>query len=975
MDLDIIASKLNCEVRQDAISKKIYSVDASIYELEPLGIVIPRDVDELLLAMELAASEGISVTARGAATGITGGCLSHHLVIDTAQYLNKIIDIDIDNEYVICQPGVVQDALNEALLPYGYRLGPDTSTGNRATLGGMLANNAAGSRSLKYGRMVDHVQAVDLALSGGDLIVCCPLDEAAWQSKCRQGDREGKIYAELSGVIKEYGSLIEGSFPKIPRHVSGYNLGALIEPSPLNLSKIIAGSEGSLGIATKIKMRIAKCPAFSGVCLLHLKDMLSGMASLEKMLAHHPMAIEMIDDKIIAMAKGSPSVKDKLSWLKGEPEAVFVAEFEASTREDLKDKLCHFASEMRALDVAYDIQMLIDAKEIAKIWQVRKAGLGLLLSKRSYARAIAFIEDVSVAPAKLAPFMKEFCSYLKEQGKEAGIYGHVGSGCMHIRPYVDLRDQRELDLMRKIMVETSGMVLKYHGSLSGEHGDGLIRSWLNESFFGKELYQAFKLIKKAFDPRGLVNPGKVVDGPDLVQDLRLSPSMPAVSLPTFLDFSAEGGIELAADLCNGNAECRKASGLMCPSFQVTQDEFDTTRARAQSLRAIIHGRLPKEEFEGDALHEVLDLCIECKGCKRDCPSEVDMAKMKSEFLYHYHQKHGYGAREWLFAHMHTLNSLAAPMASFFNAFLDGALCRLLLRSLKITTKRGLPKLAKMRFSQWIAANKQEGGGNCEKEVVLFNDTYMEFNEPKIGQAAFQILQLLGYHIHVVRPACCGRAFISKGFLKEAKAHAKKVVEALYPYAQRKLKLVVLEPSCLSAFRDDFRGLLGKEEDGLKGQWSAVAKQALSLEEFLLLHGQDGKLPLPFKEEERRILVHGHCHQKALQGTDAMLSVLRGIPGFHVEEIPSGCCGMAGAFGYEEEHYEFSMKIGELKLFPRLREAKKNTLIVANGISCRSQIAHGSSFQACHLAEAIALQLAREASASSELQATAHKIEA
>lgn len=939
------------DVYHDPLTCSIYSVDASIYEVTPLAVVLPTDKNDLLNALNIAAEFHVPVTARGAATGITGSCLGPGLIIDTSKHLHHILEINIEQEYAVCEPGVVQDRLNEALAPHGYRLGPDTSTGNRATLGGMLANNSAGARSLIYGCMADHVAEVELALSGGELLTFSQVGTEEWENKRGQQDREGHIYREVFQILRKYRDAILTRFPQIPRHVSGYNLDRLLTAPPLNISQLIAGSEGTLGIATKIKMNIARKPRFTGICVLHLQETLRAMRSIHEMLAHHPIALEMIDDKILNAARLSPVVRHRLGWLAGNPESVFVAEFEAEDPHSLQTKLQTFAKEMSARSIGYAQVILTDPQQIASVWEVRKSGLGLLLSKRGYSRAIAFIEDISIAPEKLADFMTEFSTYLKSIGKEAGIYGHIGSGCMHIRPYIDLRKAADLSLMREIMERVSSMVLAHGGAMSGEHGDGLIRSWLNKKMFGHDLYQAFKELKTAFDPDNLMNPGKIIDGSPLNENLRLSPETKHVPIDSFLDFSKEGGIELAADMCNGNGQCRKKESVMCPSFQVSDNEYDTTRARAQSLRAIIHGKLPIEALKGRALYDVLDLCIECKGCKRECPSQVDMAKMKAELLYQYQEAHGYSLRNRFFAYLPTFSRLASPFAALANGLAATSLFKRGLAWLGIAPERSLPALAKERFSTWFQQQQQTPQ---IKTVVLFNDTYTEFYEPHIGQAAYKVFKALGYEVLLANGMCCGRPLISKGLLKQAKANAISFVEKLNEMVNENRSLVVLEPSCASVFSDDTDGLLGKDP-----QLERLRSHTLSFDEFLHQHLVEGQLPLPFHDTQQNIWVHGHCHQKSLVGIKISLEVLQGISGFSVHEINSGCCGMAGAFGYEKEHYDFSMKIGDLKLFPQVQALHNKDLIIANGFSCRSQIKDGTPKRAIHLAEVIAFHLIQD----------------
>lgn len=514
---------------------------------------------------------------------------------------------------------------------------------------------------------------------------------------------------------------------------------------------------------------------------------------------------------------------------------------------------------------------------------------------------------------------------------------------MHVRPYIDLRKEEDVDLMVRMMNDVSTMVLGHGGAMSGEHGDGRIRTWLNKKMFGDQVYQAFIDLKLAFDPHYLFNPGVIVDGPNVLNQLRLSPSTQIQQIDTYLNFNREGGFALSADLCNGNGACRKTEGVMCPSFQATHNEYDTTRARAQALRAIINGRVPKEEITGQGLHDVLDLCLQCKGCKTECPSQVDMAKMKAEVLHHYYHKHGTPLRALFFGHVGRLNALAAPFTGLFNWMITQSWAKVLLEKLGVTRHREVPRLAKQRFSSWFRHFKQEP---LTKKVVLFNDTYSEFNYPEIGQSAVHVLNAMGYEVIVPEWTCCGRPLISKGLLPQARKAAEKVIDRLYGYAQEGLQIVGLEPSCILTLRDEFIDLVTSEKAG------AIAKASLTFDEFVAQHLNE----LPMKKQVAQVKVHGHCHQKAMVGMKPTMQVLRSIPGFSVEEIPSGCCGLAGSFGYEKEHYELSMRIGELKLFPFIRESSEESIIVADGVSCRSQIGHGTQRSSYHLAEVLSKNL-------------------
>lgn len=924
------------DVRFDQIARRVYSVDASIYEVEPIGIVLPKDRADLQVALQIAYAHQIPVIPRGAATGITGGCLGKGLIIDTSKFLNQILEINYQEEFAICEPGVVQDVLNETLAKQNYRLGPDTSTGNRATLGGMVGNNAAGARSLRYGKMVDHVQELELLLADGEILSFAPCSPEEWKQKSLLLNAEGRIYRTIQQIQDNYETEIEKHFPKIPRRVSGYNLDELLKPPPHNICKLIVGAEGSLGIVSKIKVKISQRPMCTGMCVIHFDDMALAFHTVEQILAYHPLSLEMIDQQIIRMGRLSPTMQSQLGWLQGDPEAVFAVEFEGNTPSDVTAKLMQFEQIMRDKKIGYAYTILEKKSSIDQVLSVRKAGLELLLSKRSYSRAIAFIEDLSIPPQQLGSFMKEFLSLLKHVGKEAGIYGHVGSGCMHIRPYIDLRNTEEIQLMKTIVEQVSDLILKYGGAMSGEHGDGLVRSWLNKKMFGDKIYEAFCLLKQAFDPLNRMNPGKIVHGPPLTENLRLSPQIKQPKISTFLDFSSEGGFSLAVDLCNGNGQCRKRENIMCPSFQATGDEYDTTRARAQALRAVVNGHLPDLTHEG--IHDVLDLCLECKGCKKECPSHVDMAKMKAEFLFHYQEKHGYSLRNKIFGKMDELYQWTSPFA---NRLSHSFISKLLFKWIGIAPERPPPLLASQKFSNWL--KKQTKPRNDKKRVVLFNDTYNEYLCPEIGQAAWRVLTKLGYEVLVPKRSCCGRPLISKGMLKEARKKAQTLLETLLPYAKEGIPIIGLEPSCILTIMDDYKGLLGNVEN----------LPCMTIDQFLYSE------KLIFPETKKQVSVHGHCHQKAVVGMKPTLEVLRSIKGCDVHEIPSGCCGVAGSFGYEAEHYQISMKIGELVLLPAVRKLGKEDIVIANGISCRSQIQHGAGRASMHLIQFIDKILAQD----------------
>jgi len=937
------------EVRFDTLSKKIYGVDASIYEIEPIGVVLPRDESDVQNAIEIAKKYQVQVIPRGAGTGIAGGCIGRGLVIDLSKHMNLIHEISLNEGWAICDPGVVQDQLNAELSPYGFRLGPDTSTGNRATLGGMVGNNSSGARSLRYGKMGDHVLELWGFLSTGEKVHFRSMtnEEIGISSGSVPISTEARLTREIVDRCSRLRDEIDRRYPKIPRRVSGYNLDEFTGNSPYNLCKLICGSEGGLLFVTKIKLKIIPAPVATALCVIHFNSLQEAFEQVPKLLQFPLLSLEMVDEEIIKMGKISRTMKGKLDWLQGDPGALIIAEVDAQNEGDAIDKLAAIES----MPIGYHKVTMADESSMQYVWDLRKAGLGLLLSRRSYSRAIGFLEDVSVSPYELAPFMKKFMAMLERYGKKAGIYGHIGAGCMHVRPFTNLREPEELKTMRAMMLETADLLLQHQGSLTGEHGDGIVRSWMNEKMFGEVIYKEFQEIKKLFDPDLRLNPGKVIANQDLTENLRIDPNTKQRNLETQFDFSKEGGFALSADLCNGNGQCRKLSDVMCPSYQASYDERHTTRARAQGFRAFFNAKMDASELTGKGLYDVLDLCIECKGCKKECPSQVDMAKMKSEFLYHYQKKHGKTFRSRLFANVGLVNRIGSIFAPLANWIGSSVLSKMVLDLIGIAPQRNLPEFASTRFSKWIywneeikkknlAENPQIKNQPPKTRVVLFNDTYTEFNVPNVGHAAYRFLTKLGFEVIVPQWSCCGRPMISKGFLPEAKNAAKKVVDLLHPFAKEGLPIIFLEPSCYSAIIDDYLDLLPGEEV------KEVAKMAITFDRFV-----EKNMP-EFKALEgyAKVHVHGHCHQKSLDGMDSTLNLLRSIPGLEVNLIQSGCCGMAGSFGYEREHYDFSVAIAHTRLIPQVKKSGELDFLVANGMSCRTQVKDLTGREPLHLAE-------------------------
>ncbi|MGE3539693.1 MAG: FAD-binding and (Fe-S)-binding domain-containing protein [Candidatus Tectimicrobiota bacterium] len=945
--LQDLQKRIAGEVRFDTFSRMLYSTDASIYQIEPLGVVIPRHADDVIATVDIARQHGVPVLPRGGGTGLVGQTIGKAIIIDMSNYMHQITELNTEEQWAWVQPGVVQDQLNAYLRPHGFLFGPDTSTSSRATIGGMIGNNSAGARSILYGKTIDHVLEVQVVLSDGSTATFKPVDKSGLEHKMRGETLEARIYREVRRLAQDNREAVLERYPKILRRVSGYNLDEFIGDGPFNVAKMLVGSEGTLAVVTAAKMRIMPSPKATSVLAVHFDDMIAAVEATNAILPFGPSAIEMIDRQIVDAARASHEFAGSMPFVQGRPDALLAVEFYGDSAAEAADKVQKLEAQLRKEKWGYAYTQALTAADQGNVWKVRKAGLGLLMSRRDDLKPIAFIEDTAVDPAKLPDFLRRFRHIIESHDTTAGYYGHASVGCLHIRPGINLKQKSEVDKMFTMMQEISDLVLEYGGCMSGEHGDGLARSWLNEKHFGPVLYQAFKDVKRAFDPENRMNPGKVVDGPSPLENLRHGPTFQAVDIKTNLDFSRDGGLLTAIDMCNGNGECRKLTGAtMCPSYMATRDEKHSTRGRANALRAIISGRLPREEYTGQGLYDVLDLCLECKACKTECPSNVDMAKLKYEFLSHYYARHGTPLRARLFAHIATVNRLGQMLAPLANWVSQSAAGKWLQSALGIAPQRTLPPFALETFSTWFFRRQRPAQKAARGQVVLFHDTFMEYNYPEVGRAATQLLEAAGFEVLLVERKCCGRPAISKGQIQQSRAYAEYNVHALLPYARRGMAIVGVEPSCILTLREDYLDLVPGPEAQL------VAQQSLTIDEFLHQLQQRGELDLEFSEVPKQLLVHGHCHQKALVGTSPTLALLRLPKGFTVQEIPSGCCGMAGSFGYEAEHYDVSLQIGQQRLFPAVQGADSTVEIVADGISCRQQILHATGRQARHLVEVL-----------------------
>ena len=953
-------------VRFDQGSKLLYSTDASMYQVEPIGVVIPRNADDVRAAVQVAREQKVALLPRGGGTSLTGQTVNRALVVDFTQYMNQVLEVNTEELWARVQPGLVQDELNHHVRSMGLLFGPDTSTSNRATLGGMIGNNSGGSHSLAYGLTVDHVIEIRALLVDGSEVVFGELTPAEFEAKTRAPGLEGQIYREVAAIRESYADEIRARYPKHWRRVAGYNLNELLgiairphsyagggngTPRKLSMARLVVGSEGTLLSILEAKVRLVRKPKATAVDVIHYHDMQEALESSQAILETGPYAVEVTDKLILDLARNNIEQARRMGWVQGDPAAIMIVEYTGENEAETKSKIEALEARRARDRFGYAGHVAHDAGEQRTIWNLRKAGLGLLLGMKGDKKPIAFVEDTCVEPRHLAQFVPRFKEIFAKHDTVGAYYGHCSVGCLHIRPVIDLKVPRGMEQVRAIADEITALVVEFGGTISSEHGDGRARSPFLERMYGPRMMEAFRKLKRAFDPDNRMNPGNIVDSPGILENLRYGVEYKTWSPVTMLDFSNEGGFAAAVEMCNGVGQCRKKlEGTMCPSYMATRDEEHSTRGRANALRAVLSGRLEPKEFTGKRLYEVMDLCLECKGCKSECPANVDMAKMKYEFLHHYYKANGLPLRNRMFGHIERLNRLLSRMPALSNWLSSLSLNRWLMEKvLGIDRRRPLPALAKQTFTDWF--NKRSAPAAAPRgEVVLFHDTFVTYNTPEIGRAAVQLLEAAGYRVVLVDRKCCGRPLISKGMLTEARGHAAWNVERLYPYAKRGVAIVGLEPSCILTVRDEWVDLLRTDEA------RTVAKQSALLEQFLLREKERG-LELRWASHGREALLHGHCHQKAIVGTAPTVNALTWA-GYKVSEVDSGCCGMAGSFGFEREHYEISVTLGNRRLAPAVKAAPAATEVVAPGISCRQQIQHLAGRRAKHPAEVLWEALAR-----------------
>jgi len=963
---ELLTLGLEGEVRLDRSSRLMYATDASIYREEPQAVIYPLHIEDIKKLLTFASKYQTGLIPRAAGTSLAGQVVGSGIIADLSRHFGKILEINTRERWVRLEPGVVPDELNAILRNHGLMFGPETSTSSRCNIGGMIGNNGCGLHSLVYGSVRDHIIEVKALLHDGSEVVFGELSEEQYRHKCTLQSAEGEIYREIDHIMAdpENRDSIMSDYPdiNIPRRNTGYALDSLLFSKPftpgskcmVNLARLICGSEGTLAIVTEAKLGLVPLPppvkALACVHLAHRND--AFRANLIA-LKHNPWAVELMDNNILTLASAVEGQKRNRFFIEGDPGALLIVEFCASDREEILAAASAMEAKMRAEGIGYAFP-LVWGSDVKRVWDLRKAGLGILSNMPGDAKPISLIEDCAVDVTRLGDFVADIEEMLTFYGKESVYHAHIGTGELHIRPLINLKDAGEAKLIRTIAEETARIVKKYRGSMSGEHGDGRLRGEFIPLIIGEHNYELNKRIKRVFDPDNILNPGKIVNTPPMDQCLRYKPGKPTPEFQTYYDFSDCGGVVRAAEKCNGSGDCRKSSaigGLMCPSYMATGDERLTTRARANIIREMLYAESPNP-WDSREIYDILDLCLACKGCRSECPSGVDVAKLKSEFLQHFNDIHPPSLRTRLIASLPKIYGLFSFIPGIFNFFAANKFTSLIIRKVTgFAPKRSIPLLAPQTFRKWLQRNLAKLNPQIPAgEVCLFIDEFTNHNDLSAGIAAVKLLTSLGFRVTFTGNAPSARTYISKGFLRKAKKLIIKNIEVFSPIVSETMPLVGIEPSAILGFRDEFPDLAGEEH---RTEALRLAQNTYTLEEFIAMSFRAGRIrPDMFTDEPAEVLVHVHCQEKAITTSAPVLEALAIPKNFRIKEIPSGCCGMAGAFGYEKEHYDLSQKVGELVLFPDIRSASAKTIICAPGTSCRHHMMDGTGRIALHPAEVL-----------------------
>jgi len=959
--LDKLAGSLKGSLRYDNIIRAIYSTDASMYREEPLAVAFPADENDLHLLIEYANINKSNLIMRGAGTSLAGQVVGSGIVVDISRHMNNILEINSEEKWVRVQPGVVLEEMNKILSGYGLFFGPETSTANRCTLGGMLGNNACGLHSLRYGSTREHTLEVKAILSDGSNVIFGRLKADEFKRKCGLNNLEGKIYSKLYDILsdKEVAKEIRNEYPDplVPRRNTGYALDLLLNTSvfddgsntDINLAKLIAGSEGTLAVITEIKLNLVPLPPKEKVlCCVHLKERNEAYQANLIALQYDPDAVEMMDDTILDLTGDNIEQRKNRFFLEGKPGAILIVEFARNSSREISDICDKMEKSMRKEGFGYAFPR-IWGEDIHKVWNLRKAGVGVLANMKGDAKPVSLLEDTAVSVKRLPQYMREFDSMLAKYKKECVYHAHIGTGELHLRPILNLKEAGDVELYHTLGMETARLVKKFRGSLSGEHGDGRLRGEFIPLMLGDKIYNILRDVKYTWDPDGILNPGKIVDTPPMHTSLRYMPGQQVRELETYFRFDETDGYIRAAEKCNGSGDCRKSEiigGTMCPSYMATRDETNTTRARANALREFLN-KQAENEWEHDEIYRILDLCLSCKGCKSECPSNVDMAKLKAEFMQHWYDNHSIPLRTKLIAYISTLNKLGALIPEVYNFFLANRFFSgLIKRVIGFARNRSMPLVYRTTLRKWGKKNLPGlNPSNPIKKIYLFADEFTNYNDTLVGIQSIKLLTALGYSVNLPEHNLSARTFLSKGMLRKAGSIAADNINKLSPIINTDCPLIGIEPSAILGFRDEFPELVPLE---CRSKALSLAENSFLVDEFISSEFKKGNIKSSmFTTESKMVLLHGHCQQKAVASTSNTIDLLSIPENYSVKEIPSGCCGMAGSFGYEKEHYDLSMKVGELVLFPAIRNSDKEVIISAPGTSCRHQIKDGTGRQALH----------------------------
>ncbi len=954
--LKSLSQELQGELLIDDLSRALYATDASVYRKRPLGVAYPRNKNDIQILIAFANENRVGLVPRTAGTSLAGQCVGDGIIVDVSKYFTQILSLDKDKKQVTVQPGVVRDELNQYLKPFGLFFGPNTSTSNRCMIGGMVGNNSSGTTSIQYGVTRDKVVALNCLLSDGSEVFFTDLDKDGFESKKNQTSLEGIIYSTIDSELSnsENQKNIETEFPKpsIHRRNTGYAVDELLKndifgnsQEHFNLSKLLSGSEGTLAFTTEVTLQLDDLPPpLSAMVATHYHTLEDCLSDVAPVMQHNLHTCEMMDKVILDCTKNNRAQLANRFFVDGDPAGILMLEVKANTDEELEKQLQELLATIQKSGLSYASPVL-KGDDINKALELRKAGLGLLGNMVGDRKAVACIEDTAVALEDLKDFIGEFTKIMKGYDQDAVYYAHAGAGELHLRPILNLKKSDDVVLFRSITTDVAKLTKKYKGSFSGEHGDGIVRAEFIPLMIGEANYELLKRIKSVFDPNNIFNPGKIVDAFPMDESLRYEIDRAEPEVKTLMDFSDSEGILKAAEKCNGSGDCRKShnmAGGMCPSYHATKNEKDTTRGRANALREFLTNSEKPNKFDQKELKEVFDLCLSCKACASECPSNVDVATLKAEFLYQYQETNGYPLRSKLFAYNTKLNALGSKVPGLTNLIYESKATGGLLKKMSgVAAQRTLPKVYNFNFEAYLKKFRAENIQSLQK-VALYIDEFTQYLDVEVGKDAIALLCKLGYDVQLFY-AESGRTYLSKGFLKQAKKLVGKNMEKVEVLLHQNIPIVGLEPSAILSFRDEYKRLHHNKE-----QVDKLASNSFLIEEFLASEIKEGNITTDsFTEEERTVKIHNHCHQKALSNQKVTFDVLNLPKNYKVSIIASGCCGMAGSFGYEKEHYETSMKVGELKLFPVIRKSKVETILSANGTSCRHQIKDGTKREAQH----------------------------